>query len=55
MELAGWVAVAIGAVAGGVTFLGFLLDQIAALSGKVIPAIRSVRAVRDEIRRSAGE
>lgn len=55
MELAGWVAVAMGAVAGGVTFLGFLIDQIQALSKKVIPAIRSVRAVRDEIKRGGSK
>ncbi|MEU1279147.1 hypothetical protein [Streptomyces sp. NPDC005805] len=50
MEIAGWAAVALGAVMGGVTVVGHLCDQVPALSQKMITAIRSVRAVREEIK-----
>ncbi|GGX19158.1 hypothetical protein GCM10010297_45800 [Streptomyces malachitofuscus] len=53
MEVAGWAAVAVGSIAGGVTVLGYLADQVPGLSAKVIRAVRAVRAVRDELRRSS--
>jgi len=51
MEVAGWAAVAVGSIAGGVTVLGYLADQIPGLSHKVIKAVRSLRVVKDEVRR----
>lgn len=50
MELAGWVTVGTATVVGGFTVVGHLFDQVPALSQKLITAIRSVRAVRDEVR-----
>ncbi|MFJ3441439.1 hypothetical protein ACIPM2_09735 [Streptomyces sp. NPDC086081] len=50
MELAGWVTVGTAAVVGGFTVLGHLFDQVPSLTQKMITAIRSVRAVRDELR-----
>ncbi|MEV7442693.1 hypothetical protein AB0O22_16290 [Streptomyces sp. NPDC091204] len=55
MELAGWVTVAVTSVAGGVAVVGYLFDQVPALSQKMITAIRSLRAVRDEVRRSGAK
>ncbi|MGW1120485.1 hypothetical protein ACWD5B_25755 [Streptomyces tanashiensis] len=52
MELAGWVTVGAAAVVGGFTVVGHLVDQVSALSPKVITVIRSVRAVRDEVKAS---
>ncbi|CQR60946.1 hypothetical protein ACFY4K_30950 [Streptomyces leeuwenhoekii] len=52
MELAGWVTLGTAAVAGGFTVLGHLFDQVPVLAEKMITAIRSVRAVRDEVKRS---
>ncbi|MCZ0979443.1 hypothetical protein O1L60_11060 [Streptomyces diastatochromogenes] len=49
MELAGWVTVGTAAVVGGFTVVGHLFDQVPALAQKMITAIRSVRAVRDEV------
>ncbi len=51
MEVAGWAAVAVGSIAGGVTVLGYLADQVPGLSNKMIKAVRSLRAVKDEVRR----
>lgn len=51
MEVAGWVAVAVGTIAGGVTVLGYLADQVPGLSHKLIKAVRSIRAVKDEVKR----
>lgn len=50
MELAGWVTVGTAAVVGGFTVVGHLFDQVPGLTQKLITAIRSVRAVRDEVR-----
>ncbi|MGW3325694.1 hypothetical protein [Streptomyces virginiae] len=52
MEVAGWVAVAVGSIAGGVTVLGYIADQVPGLSTKVIRAVRAVRAVKAELKRS---
>ncbi|MFF9348382.1 hypothetical protein [Streptomyces sp. NPDC014734] len=52
MELTGWVTVGTAAVVGGFTVLGHLFDQVPALAQKMITAIRSVRAVRDEVKAS---
>ncbi|GGS16714.1 hypothetical protein AB0E75_20345 [Streptomyces griseoviridis] len=52
MEVAGWAAVAVGSIAGGVTVLGYLADQVPGLSAKMIKAVRAIRAVKDEVRRS---
>jgi hypothetical protein len=50
MELAGWVTVGTATVVGGFTVVGHLLDQVPALSQKMITVIRSIRAVRDEMK-----
>ncbi|MEU6680251.1 hypothetical protein [Streptomyces sp. NPDC046925] len=50
MELAGWVTVGTAVVVGAFTVVGHLFDQVPALAQKLIIAIRSVRAVRDEVR-----
>jgi hypothetical protein len=50
MELAGWVTVGTATVVGSFTVVGHLFDQVPALSQKMITAIRSVRAVRDEMK-----
>ncbi|GHJ40738.1 hypothetical protein [Streptomyces sp. TS71-3] len=50
MELAGWVTVGTAAIVGCFTVVGHLFDQVPTLSQKVITAIRSVRAVRDEVK-----
>ncbi|MER6196337.1 hypothetical protein ABT234_02990 [Streptomyces sp. NPDC001586] len=55
MELAGWVTVAVTSVAGGVAVVGHLFDQVPALSQKMITAIRSLRAVRDEVKRNGAK
>lgn len=52
MEVAGWAAVAVGSIAGGVTVLGYLADQVPGLSNKTIKAVRAIRAVRDELQRT---
>ncbi|CAM5504960.1 hypothetical protein SXANM310S_03662 [Streptomyces xanthochromogenes] len=51
MEVAGWAAVAVGSITGGVSVLGYLADQVPGLSTKVIKAVRSLRAVKDEVMR----
>ena len=51
MEVAGWAAVAVGSIAGGVTVLGYLADQVPGLSNKMIKAVRSLRAVKNEVKR----
>lgn len=50
MELAGWVTVGTATVVGCFTVMGHLFDQVPALSQKMITAIRSIRAVRDEMK-----
>lgn len=52
MDAAGWVAAAVAVVAGCVSLLGYVFDQVPALSQKAIKAIRSFRALRDELKRS---
>lgn len=52
MEAAGWVAAAVAGVAGCVSFLGYVFDQVPALSQKAIRAVRSLRALRNELKRT---
>lgn len=50
MELAGWVTVGTAAIVGGFTLVGHLFDQVPTLAQKMITAIRSIRAVCDEVK-----
>ncbi|MFJ3789593.1 hypothetical protein [Kitasatospora sp. NPDC090091] len=43
----------VAGIAGGITVLGYLFDQVPPLSQKLVKAVRSVRALRDELRRNA--
>lgn len=52
MELAGWATAGTAAVVGVFTVVGHPFGQVPALSQKTITAIRSVRAVRDEVKAS---
>ncbi|GAA3036867.1 hypothetical protein GCM10020229_55340 [Kitasatospora albolonga] len=52
METAGWVTTIVAGIAGSITVLGYLFDQVPPLSQKLVKAIRSVRALRDELRRT---
>ncbi|MFF3116181.1 hypothetical protein ACFVSN_44215 [Kitasatospora sp. NPDC057904] len=52
METAGWVTTIVAGIAGGITVLGYLFDQVPPLSQKLVKAIRSLRALRDELRRT---
>ncbi|WP_369229685.1 hypothetical protein AB5J56_02915 [Streptomyces sp. R21] len=48
MEAAEWVTAALAGIAGVVSLLGYLFDQVPPLSRK---AITAVRAVREEVKR----
>ncbi|MFF3056515.1 hypothetical protein [Streptomyces sp. NPDC057909] len=50
MQLPGWAVAFVVFLFGVVCVLTYVLDQIPKLSSKVVKAIKSVRAVRDELR-----
>ncbi|MEU7057407.1 hypothetical protein [Streptomyces sp. NPDC046197] len=51
MEAAGWVTAALAGIAGGISVLGYVFDQVPPLSRKAIEAVRSLRALREEVKR----
>ncbi|WP_165484734.1 hypothetical protein [Streptomyces kasugaensis] len=48
METVGWATAVVATLGGCFLILGYVLDQIPALSDKAVRAIAAVRRLRDE-------
>jgi hypothetical protein len=55
MEIAGLVAVSLASVAGVVTLAGYVFEQVPPLAEKATMAIRSLRALRQELKQGHEE
>lgn len=55
MEKVGWATAAVAGLGGSALVLGYVLDQVPALSDKAVTAIQALRRLRDAWRNGSPE